>query len=102
MRWIISILFLALIPFFYKNFAIMFVLMYSFAMFCPPVDKLFRKCLKINLWDYVAALLLIVYGLFWIIKRKLRRWGGDLVIVFFLLLQLLLKSFNQIDIKKNS
>lgn len=97
MRWIAGVISLALIPLFWQNHFILAVLIYFVLMFIPPIQEFIHKYLKLDLVAYAMAAFLIVYGILWICLQKLRRWKGDLGILFFVILQGILKLFKQID-----
>lgn len=97
MRWIAGLISLALIPLFYKNHFLLAFLIYFVLMFIPPIEAFIKKYLKLDLVAYAMAAFLIIYGIIWIFRQKLRRWKGDLGILFFVILQAILKMLGKID-----
>ena len=95
MRSIVGIIALLSIPYFYKNVYILFLLIYLALWFIEPVNKFLKIKLKINLGEFALAVFLVVYGLIWFVKKTIKRWCANLVILFFVLLQFFLKMFKQ-------
>lgn len=95
MKSIAGILALLSIPFFYKNIYFLFLLIYVALWLIEPVNKFLKSKLKIDLGEFALAVFLILYGLIWFVKKTIKIWCANLVILFFVFLQFFLKMFKQ-------
>ena len=95
MSRLVGIILLILTPFFYRNYVLSFFLLYFGLMLVPESEKFLRQKLHIDLKEYFLAVFLLVYGCFWILRKTFKRWGANLVILFFIFLQFFLKLFGQ-------